>query len=88
MNISLNVVEENAMIDDYEKYCMKELYKICDYYDIKKISKCKKMELINIILAFENDDLNNYIVCKRKIMWTFIEELNNDNKMKKYISWN
>ena len=46
------------------------------------------MELINIILAFENNDVNNYIVCKRKIMWTFIEELNSDNKMKKYISWN
>jgi hypothetical protein len=45
------------------------------------------MELINIILAFENDDDNNYIVCKRKIMWSFIEELNEDAKMKKYILW-
>jgi hypothetical protein len=46
------------------------------------------MELINIILAFESDNANNYVICKRKIMWAFIEELNNDVKMKKYILWN
>jgi hypothetical protein len=61
---------------------------MCDYYGITKISKYKKIELINIILAFESNDTNNYAVCKRKIMWAFIEELNDDVKMKKYILWN
>jgi hypothetical protein len=46
------------------------------------------MELINIIMAFEEDDNNSYIVAKRRIMWTFMEELNVDDKMKKYILWN
>lgn len=89
MNITINVEDTNFFNDNdtYEKYSVKDLHKICDYYGITKISKYKKMELINLILAFENDDTNNYIVCKRKIMWSFMEELNSDDKMKKYVLW-
>ena len=85
----MNILCDNFNNDcSYEKYSMKELHKMCDYYGMTKISKYKKMELINIILAFENDDFNNHIVCKRKIMWSFMEELNDDPKMKKYVLWN
>ncbi len=88
MNILLDIADEIIFNNNYNKYSVKDLHKICDYYGITKISKYKKMELINIILAFESDDINNYVVCKRKIMWAFIEELNDDVKMKKYILWN
>jgi hypothetical protein len=90
MNITLDILEDTNFFNDdtYEKYSVKDLHKICDYYGIIKITKYKKMELINLIMSFEEDDNNYYIVSKRKIMWTFMEELNNDNKMKKYISWN
>jgi hypothetical protein len=71
----------------YEKYSVKDLHKICDYYGMTKIAKYKKMELINLIITFEEDDNNSYIVSKRRIMWAFMEELNSDNKMKKYILW-
>lgn len=91
MTIAFNVFKpkkHNYFCGDiYENYSMKDLYKICDYYGIKKITKCKKMELINIIMSFEEDDTNSYIVSKRKIMWAFIEELNSDEKMKKYVLW-
>ena len=89
MNISLNIYDDdNYDYDyDYEKYSVKELHKICDYYGITKISKYKKHELVNLILVFENDDDNNYIVSKRKIMWTLMDELNSDAKMRKYILW-
>ena len=80
----INLVNDNI----YEKCSLKELHKICDYYEMKKITKYKKMELINIIMAFEEDDNNSHIVSKRRIMWTFMEELNSDDKMKKYILWN
>lgn len=85
----MDVLDLNFFNNDntYEKYSVKDLHKICDYYGMTKITKYKKMELINLIIAFEEDDNNSYIVSKRKIMWTFMEELNSDDKMKKYILW-
>jgi hypothetical protein len=74
--------------DTYEKKSVKDLRKICYYYGMTTITKYKKMELINLIMAFEEDDNNSYIVSKRRIMWTFMEELNSNDKMKKYILWN
>jgi hypothetical protein len=89
MNIVMKIEDSNFFnYNVYEKCSLKELHKICDYYEMKKITKYKKMELINIIMAFEEDDNNSYIVAKRRIMWTFMEELNVDDKMKKYILWN
>jgi hypothetical protein len=89
MSISLHFYEDNYNDNDYdyETYSIKELHKICDYYGITKISKYKKIELVNIILVFENDDNNNYIVSKRKIMWALMDQLNNDTKMRKYMLW-
>lgn len=85
----MDVLDNNFFNNDntYEKYSVKDLHKICDYYGMTKITKYKKMELINLIIAFEEDDNNSYIVSKRRIMWTFMEELNGDSKMKKYILW-
>lgn len=83
----MDLSNENYFNNSYENHSLKELHKICNYYGMSKISKYKKMELINLIIAFEEDDNNSYIVSKRRIMWTFIEELNSDSKMKKYILW-
>jgi hypothetical protein len=90
MNIAMKI-EDTFFFNDnniYENCSVKELHKICEYYEIRKIKKYKKMELINLIISFEEDDNNNYIVSKRRIMWTLMEELNNDSQMKKYILWN
>lgn len=87
MSISLNIYDDANYDYDYEKYSVKELHKICDYYEITKISKYNKHELVNLILVFENDDDNNYIVSKRKIMWTLMDQLKHDDKMRKYILW-
>ena len=92
MSISLNIYEpiyDYEYVDycSYEKYSVKELHKICDYYGITKISKYKKHELVNLILVFENDDDNNYIVSKRKIMWSLMNQINSDANMRKYILW-
>ena len=51
MNVTLDMDDTNFLSDDYDTYSVKDLRKICDYYGIEKISKYKKMELINLILS-------------------------------------
>ena len=76
---------------NYEiNYTVKELLIICEYYGIAKnirIIKCNKTEIIDILVIYENDIINNYIVVKRKEMWFYINELKNDKFMKKYLLW-
>lgn len=73
----------------YEKeYTVKELLKICSYYDLDKhvkISKCKKQDIISTIVYFESLPENVEIVEKRNRMWALIAELLNDSKMKKFV---
>uniref|UniRef100_A0A6C0F393 Uncharacterized protein n=1 Tax=viral metagenome TaxID=1070528 RepID=A0A6C0F393_9ZZZZ len=80
-----------AEIQNYtENYTVKQLMQICDYYGIAKdikTFKCKKPELINYLLVFENDEINFELVMKRKQMWHCIEELKNDKYMKKFVIW-
>ena len=76
----------------YNEECtVKDLLKICQYYEIDKeikSSKCKKQDIISTILYFENLSDNYYIVKKRNKMWKYINVLMNDKKMKKYLIWN
>jgi hypothetical protein len=72
------------------QYTIKDLIKICDYYGISKdirTNKLKKEDIIYFLLDFEGNILNREIVCKRKQMWYFIDELKNDKFMKKFIIW-
>lgn len=90
-NIKMFIAENstNHFINDFnnfEIYSLKELHKICDYYNIK-YTKLKKNEIINTLLLFEKNYLNCCIVSRRRIMWGLIEELRNDTKMSKYILW-
>lgn len=72
----------------YKEHNIKELLKICDFYNIiLKKSQIKKEFLINIIINFENNISNLLIVEKRIQNWNYIYELMYDNKMKKYILW-
>jgi hypothetical protein len=88
------VYNENTLISEnstyYDTCTVKELIKICQYYDITKNSKIvkgKKQDLINAIVWFENAVENYAIVQQRHQMWLYIKELNNDPKMKKYLLW-
>jgi hypothetical protein len=74
-----------------DKYTIKELMKICNYYGILKdikAAKCKKQDIIETIIYFENCIENYDLVDKRHKMWAYITELLNDSKMKQYILWN
>jgi hypothetical protein len=78
------------IINYNENFTVKELLVICDYYGFLKelkTNKCNKDQIIEILVNFENDPINNDIVFKRQNLWFYINELKNDKFMKKYILW-
>ena len=89
ISFNYNENENIAKIINYTlNYKLKDLYLICEYYNIiKEIkqNKCNKEEIINIIVNFENNINNSEIVFKRMNMWFYINELKNDKFMKKFV---
>lgn len=71
----------------YKDYTIKDLLKIYNYYGIKTHMKpkLKKQQIIHTLIYFESLPENLEIVQKRYRMWSYITELLNDTKMKKYI---
>ena len=69
---------------EYEEYLKKELDKIADYYQLSKRKK-RKEELIQDIVLFEMDEFNSELVNKRKLLWFYMEELKNDNYLRKFL---
>ena len=83
---------EGLGMDDYvaselnynENYTKKQLELIADYYNISKRKK-KKFELIEEIVVFEKEISNYDIVQRRKTLWFYIEEINNDSFLSKFL---
>ena len=67
-----------------ESYTKKQLETIAHYYSISTRKK-RKIDIIQDIILFENDPTNHEITNKRKLMWFYLYELNNDRFLKKYI---
>ena len=80
-----------AMSYEYKiNYTVKELLLICDYYGIAKEmknNKYNKDEIINALVHFENDPINDDNFMRRQGMWYYIDKLKNDKFMKKYVLW-
>jgi hypothetical protein len=73
-----------------EEYTVKDLMKICQYYDISKnikASKCKKQDIILTIVYFESLEENYDLVQQRHKMWSHMSELIADPKMRCYLLW-
>ena len=73
-----------------EQYVVADLLRICDYYGLLKTIKslkCKKQEIINIIVLFETNKENEAIVKKRHQLWSYIMELKADKYMKQFIAF-
>lgn len=73
-----------------EEYTVKELMKICQYYDISKnikASKCKKQDIILTIVYFESLEENYDLVKQRHKMWSHMTDLIADPKMRCYLLW-
>jgi hypothetical protein len=74
----------------YEAHTIKELMKICEYYDLAKNvknAKCKKQDIVATVVFFEAQPENREIVNKRNKMWAYMREVANDQKMKPYLIW-
>ena len=87
LNDSLSV---SKMLNYKDNFTVKDLLIICDYYGFSKElknSKCNKEQIIEILVSFESDPTNDYIVNKRQTLWVYINELKNDKYMKKYVIW-
>ena len=72
------------MEEEYNQFTKKELERICDYYSINKRKK-RKNDLIQDIIIFEQDIVNNELVDKRIELWYCIEQIKNDNYLKKFL---
>jgi hypothetical protein len=73
-----------------QEYTVKELMKICQYYDIGKnikASKCKKQDIILTIIYFESLEENYDLVQQRHKMWSHMTDLIADPKMRCYLLW-
>ena len=71
-------------LDYKENYTKKQLDLIADYYDIPKRKK-KKGELIEEIVIFEKEVMNYDMTQKRKTLWFYMEEINNDSFLSKFL---
>jgi hypothetical protein len=84
--------EAGLSLDDYvaseidynENYTKKQLDLIADYYEISKRKK-KKAELIEEIVIFEKEPTNYDITQRRKTLWFYMEEINNDSFLSKFL---
>ena len=77
------------VIHEYETTCnVKDIVKIGEYYGVqKRMTKLKKLEMIYLIVLFENDGVNADVVLKRKQLWFYMEELKQDKFMKRFVVW-
>ena len=81
-----------ATMDDYvaleinyqTNFIKKELDRIADYYKISKRKK-KKAELVTDIVIYERDPENFSIVHRRKKLWSYIQEIKEDNYLSKFL---
>lgn len=69
-----------------DNFTVKDLHKICDFYEIDKRKK-RKEEIVGDIVLYELDDSNIDVVNNRKRLWFYIDELKNDKFFKKYVIW-
>jgi len=78
------------IVNYHENFKVKELLLICEYYGIVKelkLNKQNKEQIIHFLVGFETNPDNADIVCERKNMWFYINELKHNKFMKKYVLW-
>jgi hypothetical protein len=80
--------ENFCMLVDYnENNTIKQLQRICNYYEIKLKVTAKKADIINVILVYESDPSHKAKVIQRKKLWFYLNELKKDKHMKQFVFW-
>jgi hypothetical protein len=65
-------------------YTKKELEKIIDYYKLDKRNK-RKSDIIDSIISFEKNVQNIEKVHTRKKLWSYMEEIKEDDYLRKFL---
>ncbi len=89
---NINDNKENTFFDEFtalqihynENYRKKDLELILGYYKISKRKK-NKMDIVNEISLYELDVNNFDIVNRRKLLWHYIDEIQQDSYMSKFL---
>ena len=75
-----------AQMSEYDlNYTLKQLGMIYEYYNIGKMAKLKKADIIQAIVVFEHDSENYELVMRRQQLWHYLEELKADKFMKRFV---
>jgi len=75
-----------AQMSEYDlNYTLKQVGMIYEYYNIGKIAKLKKADIIQAIVVFEHDAENCEVVMRRQQLWHYLEELKSDKFMKRFV---
>ena len=75
-----------AQMSQYDlNYNLKQLTMIYEYYNLGKVAKIKKADMIQSIVVFEHDPENCEVVMRRQLLWHYLEELKADKFMKRFI---
>ena len=81
----LNLDECLAMTVNYnENYTLKDLQKIAEYYEIST-RKLSKAELIENIIAYEDNTDNQVKTKQRKKLWHYMKEIKRDKYLKSFL---
>ena len=75
-----------ALEMDYDmNYTVEQLKHILKYYELSTRKK-RKCEMIQDILFFEAEPMNDGIVNRRKYLWECIDEINSDPYLTKFLN--
>jgi len=85
INHDINDYVVAAIINYNENFTVKMLKHIVEYYGQKCASRTRKQDLIDCIVEFENDILNEDIVLKRRLLWSYMDALLDDKYTKKFV---
>ena len=70
---------------DYDSnYTKKDLVKIAEYYEIS-VRKKNKKDIIQDIVEYETNPENTIMVQRRKELWFYISEIQEDSYLSKYL---
>jgi len=80
-----NLDECLAMTVNYnENYTLKDLQKIAEYYEIST-RKLSKAELIEHIIAYEDNEDNQVKTKQRKKLWHYMKEIKRDKYLRSFL---
>ena len=87
MEMTADVFDDDIIALELEyntNYTKKELEKIIDYYKLDKRNK-RKSDIIESIIFFEKNVQNIEKVHMRKKLWSYMEEIKEDDYLRKFL---